>query len=217
MSTRKILSLKSNYSSYNFPELDLPTSPPIVGVRTDVTMVYVFDDEGNITGEEEQYSESPIYDDDWKLDELDIFLCSTDERMYFSIHGDFTMELLETTFYVPDVDSIMSADSPEEERYAGDLELLQTTTEKELFDLRFETHESLVESMGEDYLVDILQYDNDIRDKYLNDADYLGYLGITTTLTEAQHQRVMYYSGEQPTVPPSEDPEDNINSALTIL
>lgn len=217
MSTRKILSLNSKYSSYNFPELDLPTSPPAVGVRTDVTMVYVFDDEGNITGEEEQFSETPIYDDDWEPEELDIFLTASDERIYFSIHGDFTMELLKTTFYVPDVDSIMSADSPEEERYSGDLELLQTTTEEELFDLRFETNESLVAALGEDYVVDILQFDGDLRDKYLNDADYLGYLGITTTLTESQRERVMWYSGEQPTVPPSEDPEDNVNSALTIL
>jgi len=216
MSTRKILSMKADYGSYILPELDLPTSPPIVGVRTDVTVVSIFDDEGNVIGEEEQSFESPIFDDEWKLEEPSILLWSGDDRNYYSIHGDYTMDLLETTFYVPDVDSINSPDSPEEERYAGDLEVLAENTEVELFDLRFETHDSLVQDLGEDYVVNILQMDGDIRDKYLDDPDYLSYLGISTTLSESQSTKVSYYGriDDVPNIPASEDPNDNINLAL---
>ena len=228
---RKILSFNSTYSGYELPDIGLPTSPPIVGVKTHYVSCLVFDENGEVVGEEEQKVEDPVFDEDWVFEPPSFLLYQAQgstcggagdplcERTYISIHGAYKMEDIQTTLYTPDADAINDPDSPEQERYAGDLELLDTATENELFDLRLETHESLVESLGENYLEKFLIRNEAIRDKYLNESQYLDYLGITTSLTESQHSNVYAYRNEVGgiiEVEPSQDPKDNINMTRFI-
>jgi hypothetical protein len=119
------------------------------------------------------------------------------------------MDILKSSFYVPDVDAIMDPDNPEQERYSGDLEILSNTTEEELFDIRFETPESLSESLGDDYCRRILQRNPDIRDKYFEDPEYLNYLGISTT-PSSEEQTILQITKVED-IPPPSDPNDMIN------
>lgn len=225
--TRKILSFSKSYDGFSLPDIGLPTSAPVVGVKTHYVPCLVFDENGEVVGEEMQKVEDPIFDDDWVFEPPMVHLYSTKattcggagencEREYYSIHENYTMEILQSAFYVPNLDSISDPDSPEEERYAGDLELLQTTTEEELFSLRFETDETLSADLGENYLEKILIANQDLRAKYLEDSSYVTHLGITTSLNETQQNTVNAFSGEvggNLQIEPSQNPNDNINFA----
>lgn len=222
---RKILSFNAAYCGYELPDIGLPTSPPIIGIRTDYIPCLVFDENGEVTGEELQKTEIPIYDDEWEFEPPSFLIYQTQgqtcggagdccERVYHSIHGAYTLEDLQTTLYTPNLDSISDPDSPDVERYSGDLDILETTTESELFDLKIETHESLTEALGENYLEKFLIRNEAVRDKYLNDSQYIEYLGITTSLTETQHNNVYAHRNEVGgiiEVEPSQSPRDNVN------
>lgn len=222
---RKIISINSSYLGMNWPDIGLPKEPPIIGVRTDYVCCCVYDDDGEKIGEEMQKVEVPVRDPDFEIEPEVIFLFTSgnvvstsnmsvvadtspnsEQRNYYSIHPNYTMDILKTSFYVPNVDAIMDPDSPEQERYAGDLERLSNTSEEELFDIKFETSESLSNNLGDDYCFRLLQTNSEIKHKYLEDPEYLKYLGVPSTPSEEEHCTLCIEKA-----PPPSDPSDMVN------
>ena len=225
---RKIISINSAYDGMNWPDIGLPKEPPIIGIRTDYVCCCIFDEDGEKIGEEMQKTEVEVRDPDFQIEPEAILLFrsgnmigvanttivaqtspNTEQRSYYSIHPNYTMDILKSAFYVPDVDAIMDPDNPEQERYSGDLEILSNKTEEELFDIRFETPKSLSKSLGDDYCRRILQRNPDIRDKYFEDPEYLNYLGISTT-PSSEEQTILQITKVED-IPPPSDPNDMIN------
>lgn len=202
---RKIISMNGSYNSFSFPELDsIQIEPPIIGVTTVYSEILTFDDEGNETGTETISTEIPIRDkDNFEPEQAAIFLYRDVEnnRDYYSIHPDYTEEILEQGYYVPGENDTG--------RYEGDLELLSTTTERELFDIRFENGETL----GSDFTENVLLADQNTRAKYLEDNDYAYNIGLCTC-TESAHNHVCEFMNEVDgfiQCIDSTDPDDNIN------
>jgi len=229
---RKIVSINSAYEGMNWPDLGLPKNASIIGIRTDYVCCYIYDETGEKIGEEMKKTEIPVIGEDFELEPQVIFLFRTgnlvnsgttlkaevrpnaESRSYYSIHPNYTMDILRESFYVPDIDAIMDPDNPEQERYAGDLNVLSSATEEELFDIKFETEKSLLKSLGENYCFTILSSNIDLKDKYLQDSEYLNYLGISTTLSEQQENIIHLAIDEKcgsPNLPPPSDPKDLTN------
>jgi hypothetical protein len=180
--------MSGDYDAFNFPELDLPVSPPIIGIRTTYVRTNVYDDDGNIVDEVIMEGQQPIFDHDWKPEERAIYLMTFSNRTYYSIHQDYTMDILKTSFIQPD------EDTPEDE----------IIDEEPLFDLKFEKKEDL----SEDFTPTLLDVNIQVRTKYREDENYLDYLGVP------QPSYLQYHlnpSLESVSHPPSMDPNDRIN------
>lgn len=202
---RKIVSLSSTYNAFNFPQLDsIQLEPPIIGVTTVYSEILTFDDEGNETGTETISTEIPIRDKDGFVPEQPAIFLYRDletDRDYYSVHQDYTEEILAQGYYVPGEDA--------EDRYEGDLELLSSTTEQELFALRFEDRDAL----GPEFTEKVLLADQNTRAKYLEDNDYAYNIGLCTC-TESGHHHVCEFMHEVDgcvVCVPSTDPDDNTN------
>ena len=101
---RKIISMDGSYNSFNFPELDsIQYEPPVVAITTVFSEVLTFDDEGNETGTETISTEIEIRDEDFIQEQEVIFLYRDvdNNRDYYSIHQDYTPEILAQGYYVP--------------------------------------------------------------------------------------------------------------------
>lgn len=201
---RKIISIDGSYNSFNFPELDsIQYEPPVVAITTVFSEVLTFDDEGNETGTETISTEIEIKDDDFIREEEAIFLYRDVDtnRDYYSIHQDYTSEILAQGYYVPA--------EGDDERYEGDSASLSSSTEEELFAIRFEDRETL----GSDFTEKVLLADQNTRAKYLEDNDYAYNIGLCTC-TESAHNHVCEFMDEVDgyvVVTPSTDPNDNVN------
>lgn len=195
---RKVVSINSAYDGMTWPDIGLPKEPPVIGIRTDYVCCYIFDESGEKIGEEMQKTEIEERDPNFKIENEVIFLFRTgsnsansniNQRSYYSIHPNYTEDILKSSFYVPNIENILDPENPEQERYSGDLETLSNKTEEELFDLRFETPESLCDDIGENYCYQILDRNKDVMDKYLVDSNYLNYLGLSS-LSESEHNKI---------------------------
>ena len=201
---RKIISIDGSYNSFIFPQLDsIQYEPSIFAITTVYSEVLTFDDEGNETGTETISTEIEIKDDEFIREEEAIFLYRDvdNNRDYYSIHQDYTPEILAQGYYVPSEGDV--------DRYEGDLECLSSSTEEHLFDLRFEDRETL----GSDFTEKVLLADQNTRDKYLEDNDYAYNIGLCTC-TASAHEHVLEFRDEVSgfvVTTDSTDPDDNVN------
>lgn len=148
MATRKILSFSATYDAYIFPDLPLQERP-IIGVTTAYSSQFVFDESGNIIGEETLATEHDVFDENWTPEEPSIFLLTRDDRKYFSIDARYTLTKLKTTF------------NPE-------------LNEEPLFNLKLHTLSSLDSSFTDE----ILDTNLFVLNKYKEGNNYVNYLGI---------------------------------------
>ena len=87
--------------------------------------------------------------------------------------------------------------------------MISSTTEEELFAIRFEDRETL----GSDFTEKVLLADQNTRAKYLEDNDYAYNIGLCTC-TESAHNHVCEFMDEVDgfiVSTPSTDPNDNVN------
>jgi hypothetical protein len=183
--TRKILSMSSTYDAFNFPDLDIPQSPPIVGIKTTYSTSYVYDEEGNIIDEVTSEGQHVIFDETWKPEEKSLFLMTVDDRSYYSIHQDYTMEILKTSFVKED------DENPQ----------FEFVDEEPLFDLRFHS----TGEISDDFVVNLLETNLEVRTKYREDDTYLDYLGLP------RPNQPVDVSSNIITHPLSMSPEDTVN------
>jgi hypothetical protein len=158
---RQILSMSATYDSYNVPDIGIPRVAPIIGIRTDYVSCLVYDEENNLIGEELQETYVEVYDENWVREEEFIYLTTIGNRKYFSIHQDYTMEILEKEFK----DFYDDPDTPD-------------IDESLFFELKLESIDSLSKVSEEDFVVKVLKDNLSIRNKYREDSSYLDYLGL---------------------------------------
>lgn len=96
MTTRKVLSISSTYDGYNFPDLPLQQRP-VIGVTTVFSSQFIYNEDGQVIGEQEIATEHDVFDESWQPEEPSIFLCVEGESKYFSIHPDYTITQLKST------------------------------------------------------------------------------------------------------------------------
>lgn len=187
--TRIILSMSDTYDSFNFPEIGLPVSPPVIGIKTTYVSTNVYDEDDNIVDEVIMTGEHPIFDLNWKPEERAILLMTYSGRTYYSIHQDYTMDILKTSFIQPD------EDTPEDE----------VIDEEPLFDLKFENKEDL----SEDFTPTLLDVNVEVRTKYREDETYLDHLGVPYPTYLPWHLNPTLNNITQNL--PSDNPNDRIN------
>jgi len=166
--TRKILSMSSSYDAYNIPDIGIPHEASVIGIRTDYVSCLAYDEENNLIGEELQETHIEVYDENWVREEEFIYLITIDDRKYFSIHQDYTIEILEKEFK----DFYDDPDTPD-------------IDESLFFQLKIESNDSLSEIIQDgDFVVRILENNSEIRNKYREEPSYLDYLGLYQPLYE---------------------------------
>lgn len=155
--TRQILSMSSTYDAYNVPNIGLSRERPIVGIETTYVSAFDYDKDGNLLGETIIEGERIIFDEDWVQEEEFIYLTVIDDRKYFSIHEDYTMEILEKEFK----DFYDDPDTPD-------------IDESLFFQLKLETEDVI----NSEFTIKVLENNSQILNKYREDETYLEYLGL---------------------------------------
>ena len=160
--------MSSSYDSYNVPDIGILHEASVIGIRTDYVSCLAYDEENNLIGEELQETHIEVYDENWVREEEFIYLITIDDRKYFSIHQDYTIEILEKEFK----DFYDDPDTPD-------------IDESLFFQLKIESNDSLSEIIQDgDFVVRILENNSEIRNKYREEPSYLDYLGLYQPLYE---------------------------------